>query len=58
MLGKLAATAEGSPPLEYALRIALLAFVLLAAIGATLGHVARDAAPRVDDHAGTIRIKL
>jgi hypothetical protein len=54
----LAATAHNTPSLESVLRIALLTFVLLAAIGVTIGHVARDTAPRIDDHAGMIRIKL
>jgi hypothetical protein len=40
------------------LRIALLTFVVLAAIGVTLGHASRDPAPRVDDRAGMVRIKL
>lgn len=40
------------------LRIALLTFVLLAAIGVTIGHATREAAPRVVDQAGVIRIKL
>jgi len=40
------------------LRIALLTFVVLAIIGVTLGHATRDPAPRVEDHAGMIRIKL
>lgn len=43
---------------ESALRIALLTFALLALIGVTIGHAARDKAPRVLDQAGTIRIKL
>jgi hypothetical protein len=58
MPGKLAATAHHAPGLEPSLRIALLAFVFLAVIGATLGHVVRDSTPRVDDHVGMIRIKL
>jgi len=41
------------------LRIALLTFVLLAGLGIVIGHATRDAAqPRVDDHAGAVRIKL
>jgi hypothetical protein len=41
------------------LRIALLTFALLACIGLAIGHAARDSAqPRIDDHAGTVRLKL
>ena len=50
--------AHQSLPPESVLRIALLTFVLLAAIGVTLGHAARDTAPRIVDQAGVVRIKL
>jgi hypothetical protein len=54
-----AEAAHSTPRLETRLRIALLTFVLLAGIGVALGHAARHTAqPRIDDHAGTVRLKL
>jgi hypothetical protein len=56
--GKVLAAVHKVPLSEPSLRIALLTFALLAIIGVTIGHAARDSAPRVQDHVGVIRLKL